>query len=64
MNEKQPSIHEDDLPGHEIELAPEPNWEPRYRGSDRLAGQVALIEGADSGFGRAVATEEQSYGKA
>ena len=48
-------IHEDQLPGHESQLEPKPDWEPRYKGSDRLKGKVALITGADSGIGRAVA---------
>jgi NAD(P)-dependent dehydrogenase (short-subunit alcohol dehydrogenase family) len=48
-------IHQDDLPGHESELEPKPEWEPLYPGSGRLAGKVALITGADSGIGRAVA---------
>lgn len=48
-------IHEDGLPGHESKLEPKPEWEPRYPGSGRLAGKVALITGADSGIGRAVA---------
>ena len=48
-------IHEDALPGHESELEPKPDWQPRYRGSGRLAGKVAVITGADSGIGRAVA---------
>ena len=51
----EPMIHEDRLPGHESKLAPKPDWEPRYAGSDRLKGKVALITGADSGIGRAVA---------
>jgi NAD(P)-dependent dehydrogenase (short-subunit alcohol dehydrogenase family) len=51
----EPMVHEDRLPGHESELEPKPDWEPRYRGSDRLKGKVALITGADSGIGRAVA---------
>jgi NAD(P)-dependent dehydrogenase (short-subunit alcohol dehydrogenase family) len=54
-DQHEPMIHEDDLPGHESSLDPKPDWEPRYAGSGRLAGKVALITGADSGIGRAVA---------
>lgn len=43
-------------PGLEAELEPRPQYEaPEYRGSGRLEGMVALITGADSGIGRAVA---------
>lgn len=48
-------IHEDGLPGNEWDLDPQPDWEPLYPGSGRLDGRVAIVTGADSGIGRAVA---------
>ena len=48
-------VNEDQLPGHESELEPKPDWTPRYPGSGRLKDKVAVVTGADSGIGRAVA---------
>ena len=55
MNDTVEMIHEDNLPGHESALDRKPQWQPRYPGSGRLDGKVAIVTGADSGIGRAVA---------
>ncbi|WP_431469330.1 SDR family oxidoreductase [Sphingosinithalassobacter sp. LHW66-3] len=55
MTDTVEMVHEDNLPGHESTLEPKPDWEPRYPGSGRLEGKVAVVTGADSGIGRAVA---------
>lgn len=42
-------------PGREAEMNPRPEFAPRYSGSRRLDGRVAIVTGGDSGIGRAVA---------
>lgn len=57
MNDKKqtlPPQHQDRQPGRESEMTPRPDYVPRYAGSGRLAGKVAVISGGDSGIGRAV----------
>lgn len=44
------------LPGYESKMQPPPQDEDmNYQGSDKLAGKIAVITGADSGIGKAVA---------
>ena len=54
----QPPMQSDqiDPPGHTAEMDQKPDHgEQSYKGSGRLAGRAAVITGADSGIGRAVA---------
>lgn len=55
MNQHMPAQHQEHQPGDEHEMHPQPDYEPRFKGSDRLKGKVAVISGADSGIGRATA---------
>ena len=44
------------MPGSSTAMHPQPDYgEDSYKGSGRLAGKKAIITGADSGIGRAVA---------
>nr|WP_294693439.1 SDR family oxidoreductase [uncultured Friedmanniella sp.] len=52
----QQPAQQQDVPGIQSKMTPKPDCgEESYRGTGQLKGKVALITGADSGIGRAVA---------
>jgi NAD(P)-dependent dehydrogenase (short-subunit alcohol dehydrogenase family) len=48
-----PAQEQDRQPGRENLMDPPPEFMPKFPGSGRLAGKVAVISGGDSGIGRA-----------
>lgn len=52
---KLPPQHQDEQPGRQWQMNPQPESVGNYRAAGKLAGKKALITGGDSGIGRAIA---------
>jgi len=51
-----PPQHQDERPGHEEPMMPDPKFEgSHYKPAGKLQGKVAIVTGGDSGIGRSVA---------